>query len=154
MLSALASIAKAVLLQADPYILAVYTDEHGNVDKAIALYRRALELDPRSAYAYSGWGNALYEEGKYSEAIAKYIKAIELDPSYPIPTMAGAPLFLSKTKTTRRSGSSGRLSKSIGHYLDPITIWASCLSPSRSPLKPSRSSKRPSNSIRTMCGHT
>ena len=82
---ALPAIAQDVLSEADPYILAVYVDDHGNHDQAVTLYERAIELDPKDAYSYNGWGWALSEQGKYADAIAKYRKAIELDPKYVLP---------------------------------------------------------------------
>ena len=43
-------------------------------------YRRALELKPDYADAYSNLGNALTDQGKLDEAVATYRKALELKP--------------------------------------------------------------------------
>ena len=52
----------------------------GQLDEAIACYRKAIELDPKNATAHSNLGNALRAKGQLDEAIACYKKAIELDP--------------------------------------------------------------------------
>ncbi len=54
--------------------------EKGQLDEAIACYKRAIELDPEFASAHSGLGLALLGKGQLDEAIACYKKAIELDP--------------------------------------------------------------------------
>ncbi len=54
----------------------------GDVDGAIASYRKAIELDPKDAVAHHGLGLALAENEDFEEAVAAYLKAIELDPEY------------------------------------------------------------------------
>jgi tetratricopeptide (TPR) repeat protein len=54
-------------------------------DEAIAKYRKAIELYPKSAVPYNNWGNALSDQGKYDEAITKYQKVTELDPKSAVP---------------------------------------------------------------------
>ena len=49
-------------------------------EKALEKYRKAVELDPKNAYAYEGWGVLLYDRKDYADAILKYRKAVELDP--------------------------------------------------------------------------
>ena len=49
-------------------------------DKAIADYNKAIELDPKSAVAYSRRGFAYGELEQLDKAIADLTKAIELDP--------------------------------------------------------------------------
>jgi tetratricopeptide (TPR) repeat protein len=53
----------------------------GKSAEAIEQYRRAKELDPKSAQAHHGWGVALANQQKYGEAIEKYRQAAELDPA-------------------------------------------------------------------------
>jgi tetratricopeptide (TPR) repeat protein len=48
--------------------------------KAIAEYRKAIEVDPHDATSHIGLGAALSDQGKTKEAIAEYQKAIEFDP--------------------------------------------------------------------------
>src|SRR5262249_43354542 len=55
--------------------------EQGKLDEAIAGYRKAIELDPKSSWAYSNLGAALRDQKKLDEAMAAYRKAIELDPT-------------------------------------------------------------------------
>jgi eukaryotic-like serine/threonine-protein kinase len=52
----------------------------GKLDAAIARHSKAIELDPKSASAHNGLGNALIGQKKLDEAIACYRRAIELDP--------------------------------------------------------------------------
>ena len=53
----------------------------GEYDKAIAIYTKAIELDPE-ADGYYFRGRAYEDKGEYDEAIADYTKAIELDPEF------------------------------------------------------------------------
>jgi serine/threonine-protein kinase len=55
-------------------------EEKGRLDEAITCYRKAIELDPKSAGAHIKLGIALYSKGQMDEAIACLRKAIELDP--------------------------------------------------------------------------
>jgi predicted O-linked N-acetylglucosamine transferase (SPINDLY family) len=56
--------------------------DQGNVDDAIACYRRALEARPDLAVAHNNLGNALKAQGKIDEAIASYRRALERQPDY------------------------------------------------------------------------
>ncbi len=49
-------------------------------EEAIEAYEKAIELDPKDAYAWVNKGFALDELKRYEEAIEAYEKAIELDP--------------------------------------------------------------------------
>ncbi len=53
----------------------------GQLDDAIASYRRAIELYPKEAMAHVGLGVALAEKGQMDAAIACFRTAIELDPN-------------------------------------------------------------------------
>ncbi len=55
------------------------TDE-GQVEEAIACFRRALALDPKYAAAHGGLGNALGRKGQADGAIACFRRALALDP--------------------------------------------------------------------------
>jgi Flp pilus assembly protein TadD len=52
----------------------------GEVDGAIACYRKALEIDPRLAQAHYNLGSALQAKGDTDGAIRCYRKVLELDP--------------------------------------------------------------------------
>ena len=54
----------------------------GQLDEAIACYKKAIELDPKFATAHSNLGIALKAKGQLDEAIACFKKAIELDPKF------------------------------------------------------------------------
>ncbi len=54
----------------------------GQVDKAMANYRKALEIRPDYPEAYYNLGVALSECGRLDEAIVNYRKALEIKPGY------------------------------------------------------------------------
>ena len=58
------------------------TDNKGELDKAIADFSKAIEIDPKSAIAYNNRGWAYEGKKDYDRAIADYSKAIEIDPKY------------------------------------------------------------------------
>jgi tetratricopeptide (TPR) repeat protein len=52
----------------------------GQLDEAMAEYRRAIEFDPKGAPAHHNLGLCLQARGQLDEAMAQYRGAIELDP--------------------------------------------------------------------------
>ena len=64
------------------YGLGVAVQEQQRFDEAIALYRRALEVNPRNAEVQNNWGTALGALGRNDEAIGHYREALRLNPSY------------------------------------------------------------------------
>jgi len=59
-----------------------YHQAKGELDRAIADYNRAIELDPKLAFAYGGRADAYRDRGELDRAVADYNRAIELDPDY------------------------------------------------------------------------
>jgi Tfp pilus assembly protein PilF len=57
--------------------------ERNLVDEALVLFRRAVEIDPRSARAQANLGGALARTGKFAEAREHFELALELDPENP-----------------------------------------------------------------------
>ena len=57
-----------------------YNDD--GFEAALAWYKKATEVDPDFAIAYSNWGNALSALGNHGGAVEKYRKAVALDPDY------------------------------------------------------------------------
>ena len=55
--------------------------ERGDLDAALAHYRRALTLKPDLADAYNNMGNVLKELGQLQEAQDAYLQALRLDPN-------------------------------------------------------------------------
>jgi len=53
-----------------------------DLEGAIAVYEKALEIDPKFHYAWNGLGNALNGLGRYSEAKAAFEKSLKIDPQY------------------------------------------------------------------------
>jgi tetratricopeptide (TPR) repeat protein len=62
------------------YNLGVALNANRQYDEAISSFRKAIELDPKSAVAYSNLARALHAKDQLDEAIACYEKAIALDP--------------------------------------------------------------------------
>lgn len=56
--------------------------EKGQVDKAIAQYQKALEINPYFADGHNNLGNALLKKEQVDEAIAQFQKALELKPDF------------------------------------------------------------------------
>jgi len=54
----------------------------GELDKAIAEYEKAIELEPNDADAHRNLGTAYGEQGKWEESAAAYERAIEIDPDF------------------------------------------------------------------------
>jgi len=54
--------------------------EQGRYEEAVAVFDKAIEIDPEYAYAWSNKGNVLSDMGKYDEAIRAYDRAIEINP--------------------------------------------------------------------------
>jgi len=63
-------------------VLAKLQHQQGRVDEAIESYRKGIELQPLSAFAYNNLGNVLREKGRFKEAIEAYCKSIELEPDF------------------------------------------------------------------------
>jgi tetratricopeptide (TPR) repeat protein len=59
-----------------------FLNELGRTDEALAVLRKATELDPKGAdsFDYLGLGNALHFLGQWEEAVAAYRRAAALDP--------------------------------------------------------------------------
>jgi len=61
---------------------AFFLQAMGRHQEALAAVRRAVELDPLSAWNISEEGRILYRARRYADAIARYQRALELDPGY------------------------------------------------------------------------
>jgi protein O-GlcNAc transferase len=61
--------------------------EQGKLDAAIAMYHKALTIEPSFPEAYNNLGNALREAGRYDEAIACYSACIQLQYSKAVQTI-------------------------------------------------------------------
>jgi TolB-like protein/Tfp pilus assembly protein PilF len=59
-------------------------DSLSRPEEALALYRKAAELDPLSASIISGVGLTFEDLGRFDEALARYQRALEVDPGYAI----------------------------------------------------------------------
>jgi len=59
---------------------AVAAQERGDLEGAIAAYRRAIAIDPRFAEAHANLGAVLARTGRYEEAVRSYERALALNP--------------------------------------------------------------------------
>ena len=62
----------------------------GDLDRAIADYTQAIQLNPKYAPAYYNRGSAWGNKGDFDRAIADYSQAILLDPKEPKPITTAA----------------------------------------------------------------
>ena len=56
---------------------------NGQIDKAIAVYEEALEMDSRNAAVRAGLGIALYQRGRFRAALDSMTRALDLRPDLP-----------------------------------------------------------------------
>lgn len=56
--------------------------EKGMMEKAIAHYQNALQIDPNQALAYSALGVALLDTGRPGESVIHLLKALEINPNF------------------------------------------------------------------------
>jgi tetratricopeptide (TPR) repeat protein len=81
-------------------------EKKGQIDQAMALYQKALILNPRLAEIHYNLGNALAEKGRVSDAIDQYQQALKINPNYIAPhNNLGRVLFLQ-----------GRVDEAIDQY--------------------------------------
>jgi serine/threonine protein kinase/Tfp pilus assembly protein PilF len=71
---------------------------HGRLDEALALGRRALELDPLNPRIHHSVGISLYFAERHAEARASFKKALELNPQYPNPHIGLGNVYLEEQK--------------------------------------------------------
>jgi tetratricopeptide (TPR) repeat protein len=53
----------------------------GKLDEAIALYQKAIEINPNFSWTYNNLGDAFVKQGKLDEAVVEYRRAIEVNPN-------------------------------------------------------------------------
>lgn len=82
--AAYAAYHNAVLLAPEemrwPYYLAVYYEEAGDFDNAIAGYRRSLEIEADYLNAWLRLGEVLVEAGRLEQADEAFIRALAIEP--------------------------------------------------------------------------
>ena len=59
-------------------------DDQGREEEALGWWKKAIEVDPREAYAYNSIAGHYGHDGRAAEALKLYDKAIELEPTEPI----------------------------------------------------------------------
>jgi tetratricopeptide (TPR) repeat protein len=94
--------------------LANATRDMGDVAESIPLYRRSLELDPRSMLGWVNYGNALQSAGDTAAALDAYQRARRLDPNEPL-----ALFNLANIRFMRRELDSARALYALAAVRDP-----------------------------------
>ena len=80
------SAASHILMQTDPYRLALYQSHQGNYSEALKTIRYLLNDARRDTeWAYLAWGNMLRSQRKYEEARDKFLRSIKVNPDFPLP---------------------------------------------------------------------
>jgi TolB-like protein/Flp pilus assembly protein TadD len=54
----------------------------GRIEEALAMHRRATELDPQSAIIFSDYAGGLTAAGRFDEALANYRRAVQVEPRF------------------------------------------------------------------------
>jgi tetratricopeptide (TPR) repeat protein len=98
--------------------LAFALERQGRFDEALAEYREALRLEPRSYQIHNSYGNLLGKMGRPDEALAEYREAIRLNPKIP---------FLHSNLGAELAGL-GRFDEAMNAFtnaaqLDPVSPW-------------------------------
>ncbi len=82
-IASLLKVTQRVPTAAAPYIdLGIAFGRTGDLDKAEASFKRALEINPRHPIAYNELGMVFRRKGQFAEARASYEKAIALVPDF------------------------------------------------------------------------
>ena len=87
--SSMKDLRKALSLMPDQpqvlnYLGYMLIEQKENLEEALAMIRKAVEISPQSGYIIDSLAWGLYQLGRYSEAIEPMEKAIELEPEDPI----------------------------------------------------------------------
>ena len=84
----------------------------GDLDAAMAQYRKALAVDPQLAEPHNNLGNALVRQRRIAEAIREYETALALNPAY----------ARAHTNLGNALLQSGRIDDAIRHYQQALAI--------------------------------
>jgi Flp pilus assembly protein TadD len=66
------------------YLGYTYADRNMNLDEALELIERALEIKPESGYIVDSLGWVYYQRGEYRKAIRELERAVTLTPDDPV----------------------------------------------------------------------
>ncbi len=106
------ALAYAGLADCYSYLFSFFDSDKSNLDKAIALSHKALELDQELAEARVARGRAFYYSNRYAEAEREYEIAIQLNPN----------LYIAYESYARNSYSQGDLEKAAKLFVKALEI--------------------------------
>ncbi len=92
----------------------------GNLEAAISLYQKAIELDPSYAVAYNDLGVIYEANGAVDMAEDNYLKAIKIDPNYLSP-YANLALLYENKRDLEKAAFYWKKRADLGPPLDPWT---------------------------------
>ena len=86
--------------------------EEGKLEKAIASYQKAIELEPESLSSYQQLGDLFFQQGQLNQAISSYQKAIKIAPN----------VALIHYNLAEAYNNQGKKDRAIRHYIEAIQI--------------------------------
>jgi tetratricopeptide (TPR) repeat protein len=105
---------------------AVELQQKGDLEGAVAAYRRFLELQPNNVEAHSNLGAALARQGRSEEAIEQYGRALAIDPAR---TVVRLNLALALYKANRIAEAAAELQRVVAEQPDQanaVVLLADC----------------------------
>ena len=64
----------------DSINIGIYWDNKGEFDKALSLFKKAIQIQPKNAHGYLTLANSFYNNKNWREAINNYRVALKLKP--------------------------------------------------------------------------
>jgi tetratricopeptide (TPR) repeat protein len=68
----------------------------GERDKAIAAYRKGIEIEPHDAAAHFNLGELYYDLGEFDEAEKECLEAVRLDPTFTLSYLTLGSLYMDR----------------------------------------------------------
>jgi len=102
----------------------VKAQDMGDLDSAMKLYQKAIEVDPAYAVAYNDLGVIYEDKGMIDRAQESYLKAIKIDPDY-LSTYTNLALLYENKRELNKAAYYWNKRVELGNFNDPWTQKAS-----------------------------